>query len=573
MFFYEHFNILILNSLELLVKQNILHKDSLKNQIFNIEIPPNSKFGDISTNVAMVYSKKSKISLANLAKKIQVELLKNKFIVKIDIVSPGFLNIFLEKSYWYSQLDNILSPNKKKKKRKKKKINIEFVSANPTGLMHIGHARGAVLGDTIASILEAMGHQVTREYYINDAGNQIELLVETIKFYFNNFNNNIEEPLPQEFYPGEYIKKIARIIYENSKKEKDYNENLFLRNESVSLILKDIKKDLKKLGVIHDIYTSEKKISTKKQVEIILNSFKEQDLIYEGFQDPPRGVNPKDWKPKKQTLFRSKLLKDDSDRSLVKPDGGLTYFMTDIIYHKKKINEDYDVILNIWGIDHSGYVARLKNAIKSLFDKSFKFEIKLTALVNLIKNKKSLKMSKRDGVYITLRDVIDEVGKDALRFMMISRSSEKIIDFDFDLIKTKTKDNPVFYVQYAHTRCNSIIKIAKEKYELEFNYDELDLSSLLLEEEIELIKLISSFEKVLYLSAIYYEPHRLTNFLYELSKKFHSYWSMGINDQNKRILIESNIKLSCARLGLIIGVKNIIYKGLKILDIKAPDKM
>ena len=573
MFFYEHFKILIFNSLELLMKQNILRKDSLKNQIFNIEIPPNSKFGDISTNVAMVYSKKSKISLANLAKKIQVELLKNKFIVKIEIVGPGFLNIFLDKSYWYGQLDNILNPNKKKKKRKKKKINIEFVSANPTGLMHIGHARGAVLGDTIASILEAMGHQVTREYYINDAGNQIELLVETIKFYFNNFNNNIEDPLPEKFYPGEYIKKIAKIIYENFKEEKGYNENLFLRDESVNLILKDIKKDLKKLGVTHDVFTSEKRISTKKQVEIILNSFKEQDLIYEGFQDPPRGVNPKDWKPKKQTLFRSKLLKDDSDRSLVKPDGGLTYFMTDIIYHKKKINEDYDVILNIWGIDHSGYVARLKNAIKSLFDKSFKFEIKLTALVNLIKNKKSLKMSKRDGVYITLRDVLDEVGKDALRFMMISRSSEKIIDFDFDLIKTKTKDNPVFYVQYAHTRCNSIIKIAKEQYELEFNYDKLDSSSLLLEEEIELIKLISSFEKVLYLSAIYYEPHRLTNFLYELSKKFHSYWTMGSNDQNKRILIESNIKLSYARLGLIIAVKNIIYKGLKILDIKAPDKM
>ncbi len=573
MFFYEHFKILIFNSLELLMKQNILRKDSLKNQIFNIEIPPNSKFGDISTNVAMVYSKKSKISLANLAKKIQVELLKNKFIVKIEIVGPGFLNIFLDKSYWYGQLDNILNPNKKKKKRKKKKINIEFVSANPTGLMHIGHARGAVLGDTIASILEAMGHQVTREYYINDAGNQIELLVETIKFYFNNFNNNIEDPLPEKFYPGEYIKKIAKIIYENFKEEKGYNENLFLRDESVNLILKDIKKDLKKLGVTHDVFTSEKRISTKKQVEIILNSFKDQNLIYEGFQDPPRGVDPKDWKPKKQTLFRSKLLKDDSDRALVKPDGGLTYFMTDIIYHKKKINEDYDVILNIWGIDHSGYVARLKNAIKSLFDKSFKFEIKLTALVNLIKNKKSLKMSKRDGVYITLRDVLDEVGKDALRFMMISRSSEKIIDFDFDLIKTKTKDNPVFYVQYAHTRCNSIIKIAKEQYELEFNYDKLDSSSLLLEEEIELIKLISSFEKVLYLSAIYYEPHRLTNFLYELSKKFHSYWTMGSNDQNKRILIESNIKLSYARLGLIIAVKNIIYKGLKILDIKAPDKM
>ena len=552
------------------MKQNILRKDSLKNQIFNIEIPPNSKFGDISTNVAMVYSKKSKISLANLAKKIQVELLKNKFIVKIEIVGPGFLNIFLDKSYWYGQLDNILNPNKKKKKRKKKKINIEFVSANPTGLMHIGHARGAVLGDTIASILEAMGHQVTREYYINDAGNQIELLVETIKFYFNNFNNNIEDPLPEKFYPGEYIKKIAKIIYENFKEEKGYNENLFLRDESVNLILKDIKKDLKKLGVTHDVFTSEKRISTKKQVEIILNSFKDQNLIYEGFQDPPRGVDPKDWKPKKQTLFRSKLLKDDSDRALVKPDGGLTYFMTDIIYHKKKINEDYDVILNIWGIDHSGYVARLKNAIKSLFDKSFKFEIKLTALVNLIKNKKSLKMSKRDGVYITLRDVIDEVGKDALRFMMISRSSEKIIDFDFDLIKTKTKDNPVFYVQYAYARINSILRILNKNLNDKISINLNSFSPNEYEEKI--IRKIFEWPKIIESASYKFEPHKIPFYLYDLSTLFHSYWSKGNEDSNFKFIENGKIKRS-EILVFIYLIAIVIENGMKILGVSLPKKM
>ena len=267
------------------------------------------------------------------------------------------------------------------------------------------------------------------------------------------------------------------------------------------------------------------------------------------------------------------MLNDDSDRALIKPNGDLTYFMSDIIYHGKKIEKKYDILINIWGKDHSGYVARLENAIKSAFNEDFKLKVKLTALVNLIKDNKVLKMSKRQGTYITLRDVLKEVGKDALRFMMISRSSDKVLDFDFDLIKSRNKDNPVFYVQYAHARCCSINKIANQLFEEKITKKELDFSLLNLPEEISLIKLLCLFNKNIELAVESYEPNKLTNYLYDLSKNFHSYWSLGTLNSDKRILVEKNFKLSSARLGLVNGVKKIISQGLKILDISAPSSM
>jgi len=330
---------------------------------------------------------------------------------------------------------------------------------------------------------------------------------------------------------------------------------------------------LKEIGVHHDIFVSEKEISTDTQVKKIISILKKKKLVYEGFQDKPKGIDKKNWIKKKQLLFKSKLLNDDSDRALIKPNGDLTYFMSDIIYHGKKIEKKYDILINIWGKDHSGYVARLENAIKSAFNEDFKLKVKLTALVNLIKDNKVLKMSKRQGTYITLRDVLKEVGKDALRFMMISRSSDKVLDFDFDLIKSRNKDNPVFYVQYAHARCCSINKIANQLFEEKITKKELDFSLLNLPEEISLIKLLCLFNKNIELAVESYEPNKLTNYLYDLSKNFHSYWSLGTLNSDKRILVEKNIKLSSARLGLVNGVKKIISQGLKILDISAPSSM
>ena len=572
MFYYEYLNNSINKILQSLDKEGMMKENISKKTLFNIEIPVLQEYGDVSTNVAMVYSKKTDFKVNEFAEIIKIELLKDSVIDKINVVKPGFINIFFKNSFWQNQLKLVLENKDKTKKKNDKKINIEYVSANPTGLLHIGHARGAVLGDVISNLLDEEGYNIIREYYINDAGNQIKLLIDTIFFHLKNINRKITKELPDQLYPGEYLYDISKIILSknpNILNETDKFEKI--RFESIKIILNDVKNDLNKLGVIHDIFTSEKEVTTDKAVKNVVSFLKENDLAYFGYQDPPKGIKEKNWKKTKQLLFKSKLISDDSDRALIKNNGQLTYFMSDIIYHKNKIERNFDTLLNIWGVDHSGYVARLKNAISFMFENKVNLEVKLTSLVNLIKNNKPIKMSKRKGTYITLREVLDEVGKDALRFMMVSRSSEKVIDFNFDLVKSKTKENPVFYVQYAHARCYSIQKLANEtKKNI---YKEIDFSLLSLKEEIVIMKNLASFSKILSISAQKYEPHRLCNFLYELSKNFHNYWSLGTSDKNKRILVEGNDNLSDARLSLTNGVKIIIKKGLRILSISAPDQM
>ena len=572
MLFYKKLGDLLSQTLSLLVEEKVLSREVLIEKRYNIELPVNSKFGDLATNVAMVTVKKSSLNLIKLAEKIREKLEINKIIKKIDIVNPGFLNIFFERKYIQNQLEIVLE-GKIYKVTQKKRINIEYVSANPTGLMHIGHARGAVLGDCIANILMEAGHTITKEYYINDAGNQINVLINTILFHIKNLVNQTNKKITNDMYPGKYIFYIAKDV----KKFADEN-NLPYNSEKIKfhavyLILNDIKKDLEKLGVNHDQFISEKKISTEDKVKKTIQLLKDKNLAYEGYQDPPKALKNKEWEKKKQLLFKSKEINDDSDRALIKPNGELTYFMSDIIYHESKIKKNNDILINIWGIDHSGYVSRIKNAISMMFGDEFEFKIKLTALVNLIKNNKSLKMSKRDGVYITLREVLDEVGKDALRFMMISRSSEKIIDFDFDLVKSKTKENPVFYVQYAHARCYSINEIAINKLGSRYHENKVNYELLILDEEISLIKLLCSFNKIIELAVENYEPHRITNYLYELSKNFHAYWALGSIDEKNRILKEKEFDLSFARLALVDGVKKTLKKGLSILDISAPNSM
>ena len=572
MFYYEYLNNSINKILQSLDKEGMMKEKISKKTLFNIEIPVLQEYGDVSTNVAMVYSKKTDFKVNEFAEIIKSELLKDFVIDKINVVKPGFINIFFKNSFWQNQLKLVLENKDKTKKKNDKKINIEYVSANPTGLLHIGHARGAVLGDVISNLLDEEGYNIIREYYINDAGNQIKLLIDTIFFHLKNLNRKITKELPDQLYPGEYLYDISKIILSNNPNilnETDKFEKI--RFESIKIILNDVKNDLNKLGVTHDIFTSEKEVTTDKAVKNVVSFLKENDLAYFGYQDPPKGIKEKNWKKTKQLLFKSKLISDDSDRALIKNNGQLTYFMSDIIYHKNKIERNFDTLLNIWGVDHSGYVARLKNAISFMFENKVNLEVKLTSLVNLIKNNKPIKMSKRKGTYITLREVLDEVGKDALRFMMVSRSSEKVIDFNFDLVKSKTKENPVFYVQYAHARCYSIQKLANETKKNV--YKEIDFSLLSLKEEIVIMKNLASFSKILSISAQKYEPHRLCNFLYELSKNFHNYWSLGTSDKNKRILVEGNDNLLDARLSLTNGVKIVIKKGLRILSISAPDQM
>ena len=540
-----------------------------------IEIPNNKKYGDVSTNIAMIFVKKLKTTPKLLAEKLCKNLDNFSQIEKTEIVGPGFLNIFFTKAFWQQQLRELISNiGNYNYKVKKKRVCLEYVSANPTGLMHIGHARGAVLGDTIASILEEVGHDVCREYYINDAGEQIKKLLQTVIFHIKAKSDKTVS-ISDELYPGDYLRELSLII---AKTQKTISKNLKINLDSIlALIMKDIKNDLSSIGVKHNSFISEKEISTKENVNDLIKKLNEKELSYLGYQDKPMSSLDKNWKKEQQLLFRSKKLGDDSDRALLKPNGELTYFMSDILYHQEKVERNFDILLNIWGIDHSGYVKRLKNSINALNPKKeINFIIKLTALVNLLEGKKTVKMSKRKGNYITLREVVEKVGSDVLRFMMISRNADKKIDFDFETVKLKTKDNPVFYVQYAYARCKSLIETFNKTFDRKLNLVDLintNLVNLNNETEISLVIKLCNFFNIILSSAKFYEPHRLTNYLYELAKDLHVYWGLGKINVNNKIIIEKDFNLSLSRITLVFAVSLIIKKGMDILKINCPENM
>ena len=571
MLFHEYLKNEIFKIVKKLLDDNDLDSDFLKTNSFNIELSNKVDFGDLSSNVALVFSKFFKTSPEKLAEIIATELRQNKHMQKVEVIKPGFINIFFTNLFWQNQLSQFIKLDGSYNYNiKPKSICIEFVSANPTGLMHIGHARGAVLGDTISSVLEEVGHNIKREYYINDAGEQIKKLNKTIIFHIENILKNTTNELFNDLYPGEYLENIAKEIF-NKFSIKNLNELKKFEKNIIDFVLNDIKEDLAELGIIHDNFVSEKNISSSDNINKLKNKLLESELAYYGFQEKPKNISDKDWEKKEQLLFCSKKFGDDSDRSLMKPDGEITYFMSDLLYHINKIERNFDVLINIWGVDHFGYVKRLQNALYALCKENFLLDIKLTSLVNLIKNGEKLKMSKRKGNYITMREVIKEVGVDALRFMMISRNADKTIDFDFDSLKIKNKDNPVFYVQYAYARCMSILEISKKKIK-EIEKGDFKLDYLTLYEEKMLIKYICNFYNVIKSSAEYFEPHRITNYLYDLSKIFHNYWGLGKINKDKKI-ISGDDDLTKSRLVLVQIISLTLNKGLSLLKISSPKSM
>ena len=574
MLFQESLKKKLFSIFEKILIEKKINISNLNNFDFSIDISPKKEFGDVSSNIAMIGCKILKTSPMHLADEFAIYLKKEDKIQKIEILKPGFINFFFHESYWQNQLKEYLNINQKfDYKIKSKKICLEYVSANPTGLMHIGHARGAVLGDTLSSILKEVGHDVTDEYYINDAGEQINKLLRTVNFHLSN-NFESSSSFPDSLYPGDYLKNVAKVIRKENKK--NILEQSNLNKKVIDYILNDIKEDLKTLKVNHKNFISEKKLSSKDCVDKLKKKLLDMKIAYYGFQEKPKNIDNDKWEKKKQLLFCSKKFGDDSDRALIKPNGSLTYFMSDILYHQNKVERNFDTLINIWGVDHFGYVKRLKNALKAINKKEIHIQIKLTALVNLLKNNSKMKMSKRAGNYISMRDVLKEVGVDAIRFIMISRNADKKIDFDLDIFLQKNKDNPVFYIQYAHARCTSIINIAKEKlvnFNIESNFKSLNLTNLNLNEEKLIIKQICSFYNVIKSSAQNYEPHRISNFLYDLAKIFHNYWSIGNVDESKRIIIDEDIELSKARIVLVLAVKLVIKKGLSILKINCPENM
>ena len=565
------------------IKLNNFFKDLEKNKIiklpknfdnFSVEIPKVKTHGDFSTNAPMIFAKENNLNPIDLANIIKKEL-EGKFneILKIEIAKPGFLNFFFDKNFWYDFLKAIDNNFGKNQSLKSKKILIEYVSANPTGPLHVGHCRGAIFGDILANLLSFVGNKVIKEYYINDYGNQINQFIKSVYFRILELKNNISFPEDQDLYPGDYIIDIAKKILLKNQILNFDNYNLIfndLKNLSINEAMNLIKNDLKTLGIIHDNFVSENYIVNQKLVEKALNILKDRDYVYEGILEKPKGNDVDDWEPRKQILFKSTKFGDDTDRALKKSDGSWTYFANDVAYHLNKIERKFDLLINVLGADHAGYLKRQASCVAALSENKQQIISKVCQLVKLFKSGNQLKMSKRAGDFITASDLINEVGKDSVRFMMIYRSNDSQLDFDFDLVTDQSKENPVFYVQYAYARICSLFK--KNKYEPS-SEKQLNLSLLNQEIEIDIIKKISEWPKCLELSAYHLEPHRVPFYLYELASLFHTYWNSGNENDNLKILNENKPDLQFARLFLIKKTQIVIKTGLNILNVTAPVEM
>jgi arginyl-tRNA synthetase len=565
------------------LKLNIFFKSLEKNNIiklpdnfnnFSVEIPKIKTHGDLSTNAPMIFAKINNLNPIELATNIKKEL-EGKFeeILKIEVAKPGFLNFFFNKKFWYDFLKTVDVNFGNNQNLESKKILVEYVSANPTGPLHVGHCRGAVFGDILANLLKFVGHKVVKEYYINDYGNQINQFVKSVYHRILELKNNIPFPEDQGLYPGDYVIDIAKNILKNKKIPNFDNYDLIFENFK-DLCIKEamhlIKSDLKKLGIVHDSFVSEKSLVNKNVVEKVLKILKDHDYVYEGILEKPKGNEVEDWEPRKQLLFKSTKFGDDMDRALKKSDGSWTYFANDVAYHFDKIERKFDLLINVLGADHAGYLKRQASCVSALSQNKQKIICKVCQLVKLFKSGEQFKMSKRAGDFITASDLINEVGKDSVRFMMIYRSNDSQLDFDFDLVTDQSKENPVFYVQYAYARICSVFR--KTAYN-DKEQKNTNLNLLTQEIEIDIIKKISEWSKCLELSAFHLEPHRLPFYLYELASLFHTYWNLGNENDNLKFLNDKNLDLQSSRLFLIKKIQLVLKSGLDILNVNAPTEM
>ena len=552
---------------------NLIHTDNLKN--VNLEVPPDHFNFDLSTNICLVLSKVNKIDPNNLAKDIKKLLLENiNHFEVIEIAGPGFLNIKLSKEGLASNINEIFQ-NKETfgSKKSNKTYNIEFVSANPTGPMHVGHCRGAIFGDVLSNLLIFNGNKVIKEYYINDYGNQIQNFVKSVYLRIREIRFN-EKFIPDEnLYPGEYIKEIASNILKNNKEIKISNlDDNFEQIKKLSLdgSMSLIKDDLIRLGIIHDNFFSETELVKKNLVDKAVKILQSKNFVEEGFLDPPKGESIKNWKKIKRLIFKSTIFGDDANRALQKNDGSWTYFANDVAYHFDKINRKYDNLINVLGADHTGYIKRISAGVSALSDKKVKLNCKVCQLVKLYKNGKPFKMSKRAGDFISVQDLLNEVNKDSIRFMMLNRSNDVELDFDFEKVKEKSKDNPVFYVQYAFARINSIIRSLKKNLADEILVDPKSFNPNKYEEKI--IRKIFQWPKIIESAAYKLEPHKIPFYLYELSTLFHSYWSKGNEDSNFKFIENGKVK-RMESLIFIYLIAIVVKNGMNILGVSLPEKM
>jgi arginyl-tRNA synthetase len=555
-----------------------------------VEPPRDTAHGDMATNAAMVLAKEAKAKPRDLAEQIATRLRADDLIASVDVAGPGFINLTLKPSAWSDALRAVLRAGAaygRSAEGAAGKINVEYVSANPTGPMHVGHCRGAVFGDALASLLAFAGYDVAREYYINDAGAQVDVLARSAFLRYREALGEAIGEIPEGLYPGDYLKPVGQALAaEHGDKLLSMPEAAWLptvRAKAVAMMMAMIKEDLAALNIKHDVFFSERSLieTGNNRVAETIDYLRSKGDVYEGRLPPPKGAPVDDYEDREQTLFRATAYGDDVDRPLLKSDGSYTYFASDIAYHKDKFDRGFGNLVDVWGADHGGYIKRMQAAVKAVTSGKAALDVKIVQLVKLLRNGEPVKMSKRSGDFVTLREVVDEVGSDAVRFMMLFRKNDAVLDFDLAKVREQSKDNPVFYVQYGHARGYSIFRNAREVIpdlpeesaaRAAFLGDAA-VDRLTDPAELGLLRQLALYPRLIDAAAAAHEPHRIAFYLYDLASEFHALWTRGRDLPYLRFIINNDAEITRARLAMVQGVVSVLASGLAVLGVHAPDEM
>jgi len=556
-----------------------------------VEPPREASHGDMATNAAMVLAKDAGRKPRELADAIAEKLRSDPLIEKVDVAGPGFINLTLKPQAWLDALRTVLDAGTdygRSDLGQGTPVNVEYVSANPTGPMHVGHCRGAVFGDALANLLAFAGYAVTREYYINDAGAQVDVLARSAFLRYREALGEDIGPIPEGYYPGDYLKPVGAKLVE------DYGRDLLndpperwmpiVRARAIDMMMADVRNDLMALNVAQDVFFSERSLTADgvDQVAETIAFLRQRGEVYEGRLPPPKGAPVEDWEDREQTLFRSTDFGDDIDRPLMKSDGSYSYFASDIAYHKSKLDRGFKSMIDVWGADHGGYIKRMKAAVGALSGGKADLDVKIVQLVKLLRGGEPVKMSKRAGEFVTLREVLDEVGRNAVRFMMLYRKNDAVLDFDLTKVIEQSRDNPVFYVQYGHARGHSVFRNARESVLPGLPHDPKARAAMLLTAPLErlddpgefaLMRRLALYPRLLEAAASAHEPHRIAFYLYDLASEFHSLWNKGMDTPHLRFIIPNDPQMTAARLALVQGVVTVLASGLSILGVEAPEEM
>ena len=580
---YQHFRDVVVRIVNGLADEGSLPA-GINTARVSVEPPREALHGDITTNAAMVLAKAAGMPPRELAEMLTDRLSGVEWISDTDIAGPGFVNMRLMPEFWHGCLKEILLAGTAYGDSSLgggKQVNVEFVSANPTGPLHVAHARGAVVGDALAALLEKAGFEVTREYYINDAGAQVDTLARSAYLRYREAMGEDIGVIPEGLYPGDYLKSVGEALAQKmGDKWLDADEDIWLgeiRTLAISMMMDTVREDLDSLGIHFDVFASENSLVETGAVDKVLSHLDQMGLIYTGVLEPPKGKTPDDWEPREQTLFKASQFGDEVDRAVKKSDGSWTYFATDMAYHQDKYRRGFKTMVNVWGADHGGYVKRMNAAVQAVTGGDGVLDVKICQMVHLKKDGEAFRMSKRAGTFVTLSDLISEVGRDVVRFMMLTRKNDSQMEFDLDKALEQSRDNPVFYVHYAHARCRSVLRNATEQWGGNWvtpeALAEADLNLLADQAELDVIKVMASWPRLVESAAEAHEPHRVAYYLNDLATGFHALWNKGNDDASLRFIVIENEPLTQARLALIQGVATVIASGLRVMGVAPVEEL